>query len=466
MEKLLARFKLKEHGTDVKTEVIAGITTFLSMAYILAVNPSMLAESGMDQGAVFTATAVSAAIATIIMGVFANYPVALASGMGLNAYFAYTVCPMVAGMGVTDPWKVALTAILVEGVIFIILSIFKFRETLVNSVPANLKYGISAGIGLFISIVGLKGAGIVTTDAFAIVGEDGAATVSSSTLVALGNLGSAQVVLAFVGLVLIGIMWHFKIKGSILWGILGTWVLGIIAELAGWYQGISLIPDFSSGILPPSLGPTLFKFDFGFAAQHFINFAAIVFAFLFVDLFDTVGTLIGVADQGGLLNEKGELPNAGPALMSDAVGTVAGAVLGTSTVTSYVESTAGVAEGGRTGLTAISSAIMFVLALFLSPIFLAIPSFATTPALLFVGLLMMKSVLKMKFDGDIADVVGGFLALVMMPFTYSIANGIMFGVLAWVILKVCTGKVKDVHPVMWVAFGLFVLRIITLIVPM
>ncbi len=465
MEKLLAHFKLREHGTDVKTEVIAGITTFLSMAYILAVNPSMLAAAGMDQGAVFTATAVSAVIATIIMGVFANYPVALASGMGLNAYFAYTVCPMLTEMGITEPWRVALTAILIEGVIFIVLSLFKFRETLVNSVPANLKYGISAGIGLFISIVGLKGAGVITTDAFAIVGEDGTATVSSSTLVALGNLGSAEVVLAFVGLILIGIMWHFKVKGAILWGILGTWVLGIIAQLCGWYQGISLIPDFSGGFLPPSLAPTFFKFDFGFITGHFVNFAAIVFAFLFVDLFDTVGTLIGVADQGGLLNEKGELPNAGPALMSDAIGTVAGSVLGTSTVTSYVESTAGVAEGGRTGLTAISTAIMFVLALFLSPIFLAIPSFATTPALLFVGLLMMKSVLKMSFDGDIADVVGGFLALVMMPFTYSIANGIMFGIVAWVILKVCTGKVKDVHPVMWVSFALFALRIITLIVP-
>lgn len=465
MEKIIRFFKLKEHGTDVKTEVIAGVTTFLSMAYILAVNPSMLADAGMDQGAVFTATAVSAAMATVIMGVFANYPVALASGMGLNAYFAYTVCPMLIGMGITDPWKVALTAILVEGVIFIILSFFKFREALVNSVPANLKYGISAGIGLFISIVGLKGAGIVTTDAFAIVAEDGTATVSSSTLVAMGNLGDPGVVLAFVGLIAIGVMWHFKIKGAILWGILATWVLGIIAQLAGWYQGLSLIPDFSVGILPPSLAPTFFQFDFAFVGQHFVNFAAIVFAFLFVDLFDTVGTLIGVADQGGLLTKDGKLPKAGAALMSDAIGTVAGSVLGTSTVTSYVESTAGVAEGGRTGLTAISTAVMFVLALFLSPIFLAIPSFATTPALLFVGLLMMKSVLKMKFEGDIADIVGGFLALIMMPFTYSIANGIMFGILAWVVLKVCTGKVKDVHPVMWVAFALFVLRIITLVMP-
>ena len=457
MDKFLQRFQLKEHGSDVKTEVIAGLTTFLSMAYILAVNPSMLAASGMDQGAVFTATAVSAFIATIIMGLFANYPVALASGMGLNAYFAFTVCPMVAGMGVQDPWKVALTAILVEGVIFIILSIFKFRETLVNAVPANLKYGISAGIGLFISIVGLEGAGFVADDA--------------STLVSLGNVGSPQVLLAFVGLLLIGVMWHFKVKGAILWGILGTWLLGILAQLTGWYAvnpeaGVySLIPDFSGGILPPSLAPTFFQFDFTFIGAHFINFAAIVFAFLFVDLFDTVGTLIGVADQGNLLNEKGELPNAGPALMSDAVGTVVGSVLGTSTVTSYVESTAGVAEGGRTGLTALSTGVMFVLALFLSPVFLAIPSFATTPALVFVGLLMMKSVLKMKFDGDIADVVGGFLALIMMPFTYSIANGIMFGILAWVVLKVCTGKVKDIHPVMWVSFALFVLRIIKLVFP-
>ena len=456
-------FKLKEHGTDVKTEIIAGITTFLSMAYILAVNPSILKDAGMDQGAVFTATAVSAVFATIIMGVFANYPVALASGMGLNAYFAYTVCPQLAAMGITDPWKVALTAILVEGVIFIILSLFKFRETLVNSVPANLKYGISAGIGLFISIVGLKGAGIITTDAFATLSETGEPVVSSSTLVALGNVADPGVVLAFVGLIIIGIMWHFKVKGSILWGILITWVLGIISQLAGWYQGPSLIPDFSQGILPPSLAPTFFQFDFSFVATNLVNFAAIVFAFLFVDLFDTVGTLIGVADQGGLLTKEGKLPKAGAALMSDAVGTVAGACLGTSTVTSYVESTAGVAEGGRTGLTALSTAGMFVLALFLSPIFLAIPSFATTPALVFVGLLMMKSVLKMKFDGDIADVVGGFLAIIMMPFSYSIANGIMFGILAWVILKVCTGKIKDVHPVMWVAFGLFVLRIVTLV---
>lgn len=452
MEKL---FHLKENHTDVKTEVMAGITTFMTMAYILAVNPNILSAAGMDAKAVLIATSLAAFVGTMLMAFLANYPFALAPGMGLNAYFAYTVCPQLQEMGITDPWKIALTAILVEGIIFILLSLFKFRETLVNSVPANLKFGISAGIGLFIAIVGLKGAGIIIAD--------------PSTLVALGDVSSPAVVLAFVGLLIIGIMWHFKVKGAILWGILITWVLGIIAELTGWYvvnpeAGVySLIPNFSSGILPPSLAPTFFQFDFSFIAKNVMNFVVIVFAFLFVDLFDTVGTLIGVADQGGLLTKDGKLPKVGAALMSDAVGTVAGACLGTSTVTSYVESTAGVAEGGRTGLTALSTAGMFILALFLSPIFLAIPSFATTPALVFVGLLMMKSVLKMKFDGDIADVLGGFVALIMMPFSYSIANGIMFGIVAWVILKVCTGKIKEIHPVMWVSFGLFVLRIITLV---
>lgn len=459
MEKL---FKLKENGTTVRTEIIAGVTTFLAMAYILAVNPSILSAAGMDQSAVFAATAVSAAFATLIMAFFANYPVALASGMGLNAYFAYTVVPQLQEQGITNPWQVALTAILVEGIIFIILSIFKFRETLVNKVPANLKNGISAGIGLFVTIVGLKGAGVVTTDAY----YDGKA-VQSSTLVKLGDLGSAPVVLALVGLLIVAALWHFKVKGSILIGILATWVLGIIAQLTGWYDGTSLIPDFSNyHVFGPvvDMGSKLaFHFDFGYVASNVVNFAVIVFAFLFVDLFDTVGTLIGVAQEGKLLNEKGELPRVGRALMSDAIGTCAGACLGTSTVTSYVESTTGVAEGGRTGLTAFTSAILFLLALPLYPIFLAIPSFATAPALVFVGLLMLKNITKMDFNTDIADTVGGFLAIIMMPFAYSIATGIMFGILSWVILKVVTGKIKDIHPVMWVAFGLFVLRIVTII---
>lgn len=451
-------FKLKENGTTVRTELVAGITTFLAMAYILAVNPSILSASGMDSGAVFTATAISAAFATLIMGVFANYPVALASGMGLNAYFAFVVCSDLAKQGVNDPWKVALTAVLVEGIIFIVISLFKFRETLVNSVPANLKYGITAGIGLFIAIIGLQGAGIVVDD--------------PATLVVMGNIGSVPFVLAMVGLIAIAVMHHFKVKGSILWGILITWVLGIIAQLAGWYQvdaaaGVfSLLPEFKSAkdLVPPSLAPTFFQFDFNYVAKNVMNFAVVVFAFLFVDLFDTVGTLIGVASKGNLLDEEGKLPRAGRALLSDAVGTVAGSILGTSTVTSYVESSAGVAEGGRTGLTAVTTAVLFIVALFLSPIFLAIPAFATAPALVFVGLLMMSAVLNMKFEGDIADVLGGFIAIIMMPFTYSIANGIMFGMLSWVILKLITGKYRDIHPVMYVCAVLFAARIVTLVI--
>ena len=452
LEKL---FKLKENGTNVRTEIVAGVTTFLAMAYILAVNPSILSAAGMPSDAIFAATSISAAFATLIMAFFANYPVVLASGMGLNAYFAFSVVPQLASQGITDPWKVALTAILFEGVIFIILSIFRFRETLVNKVPKNLKLGISAGIGLFIVIVGLKGAGIVE------------AVVSSSTLVKLGNVASPEFVLAMVGVIVIAALWHFKVKGSILIGIIVTWVLGIVAQLTGWYHGISVIPDFSNyTVFAPvqSMAENTFcKFDFAYVVQNGVNFAVIVFAFLFVDLFDTVGTLIGVAQEGKLLNEKGELPRVGRALMSDALGTVGGSILGTSTVTSYVESTTGVAEGGKTGLTALTSAVLFLLALPLYPIFLAIPSFATTPALVFVGLLMIKNVTKMDFDSDIADTVGGFFAIITMPFTYSIANGIMFGIITWVILKVITGKIKDIHPVMWVSFALFVVRIVTIV---
>lgn len=450
MEKL---FKLKELGTTTRTEVIAGFTTFLAMVYILAVNPTILRDAGMDAGAVFTATAVSAAIATLCMAFFANYPVALASGMGLNAYFAYSVCQPMIQAGINDPWTIALTAVLVEGIIFIILSLFKFRESLVNKVPANLKLGITAGIGLFITIVGLKGAGIVISD--------------PSTLVNMGSITSPQFALAIIGLIIIAVLHHKNVPGSILWGILATWVLGMIAQLIGWYKvdvdaGVySLFPDFTNYSFLPA-APKIFSFNFSYVTSHVLEFAVIVFSFLFVDLFDTVGTLIGVADKGKLLDKDGNLPHAGGALMADAVGTVVGACLGTSTVTSYVESSAGVAQGGRTGLTAVVVAILFLISLFLSPIFLAIPGFATTPALVFVGLLMIGSVKKMTFDGDIADVIGGFMAIVMMPFTYSIANGIMFGIITWVLLKLFTGKVKDIHPVMWVAFALFMLRILTL----
>ena len=453
MEKL---FKLKEHNTTVKTEVMAGITTFLTMAYILAVNPNMLSASGMDNGAVFTATALASALATFIMAFWANYPIALSAGMGLNAYFAYTVC-LGQLNGIEDPWKIALAAVLVEGIIFIILSFFKLRETIVNAIPENLKYGITSGIGLFIAFVGLKGAGVVVSD--------------DSTLVALGNFGRPEVALCLIGILVIAVMNHYNVKGSILWGILITWVLGIIAQLTGWYVvdpdagAASLIPSLSaSSFIPPSISSTFCKFDFAWIGSHVSEFVVIVFSFLFVDMFDTIGTVIGVAEKADLLDEDGNLPRVGRVLMADAIGTVAGSMLGTSTVTSFVESSSGVAEGGKTGLTAMTTGILFLVALFLSPIFLAIPSFATAPALVLVGFFMASSIKKMEFDGDLADAVGGYLAFLMMPLTYSIANGIMFGVLAWFIIKVCTGQLKKIHPVMYIVCALFIIRVITIII--
>ncbi|MDD6920351.1 MAG: NCS2 family permease [Eubacteriales bacterium] len=446
-------FKLKENGTTVKTEILAGVTTFLSMVYILAVNPTMLSAAGMDSAAVFTATAVSAAFATLLMAFLANYPVALASGMGLNAYFAYTVCGELAANGINNPYQVALTAILVEGIVFILLSLVKFRETLVNKIPNNLKLAITAGIGLFITIIGLKSAGVVIAD--------------PATLVGLGSLSSPTVVLALVGLIIIAVLNHFKVVGSILWGILLTWGLGIVAQLTGWYVinpeagAFSLIPNFSVGVLPAA--PHWFEFDFSYMVNHAVDFAVIVFSFLFVDLFDTVGTLIGVASKGNMLDEDGHLPRVGRALMSDALGTVAGACLGTSTVTSYVESSAGVAQGGRTGLTGVTVAILFIASLFFAPIFLAIPGFATAPALIYVGLLMLSAIKGMDFETDMAATVGGFLAIIMMPFTYSIANGIMFGILAYVVIKVLCGKFRDVHVVMWISSILFALKIFTML---
>ena len=453
MEKL---FKLKEHNTTVKTEVMAGITTFLTMAYILAVNPNMLSASGMDSGAVFTATALASALATFIMAFWANYPIALSAGMGLNAYFAYTVC-LGQLQGIDDPWKIALAAVLVEGIIFIILSFFKLRETIVNAIPENLKYGITSGIGLFIAFVGLKGAGVVVSD--------------DSTLVALGNFGRPEVALCLIGILVIAVMNHYNVKVSILWGILITWVLGIIAQLTGWYVvdpdagAASLIPSLSaSSFIPPSISSTFCKFDFAWIGSHVSEFVVIVFSFLFVDMFDTIGTVIGVAEKADLLDEDGNLPRVGRVLMADAIGTVAGSMLGTSTVTSFVESSSGVAEGGKTGLTAMTTGILFLVALFLSPIFLAIPSFATAPALVIVGFFMASSIKKMEFDGDLADAVGGYLAFLMMPLTYSIANGIMFGVLAWFIIKVCTGQLKKIHPVMYIVCALFIIRVITIII--
>ena len=446
-------FKLKEHNTDVKTEVTAGITTFLAMAYILAVNPNILGTV-MNRNGVFLATAIASAVATFVMAFLANYPIALSAGMGLNAYFAFTVClGDLADQG-ANAFTIALTAVLIEGIIFIILSLFKFREAIINGIPQNLKYGITAGIGIFIAFIGMQGAGIAKND--------------DSTLVALGDFSEPGVVLAILGFLIIIVLVHFKVKGAVLFGILIKWGLGILAQVGGWYKvdpeaGVySLLPSFANGIDLSGLSETAFKFNFSWVGEHFIQFVAIVFSFLFVDLFDTVGTVVGVADKAKLLNEDGTLPRAGKVFLADAIGTTVGACLGTSTVTSFVESSAGVAEGGKTGLTAFTTGLLFIIAIILSPIFLAIPSFATAPALIYVGMLMITSLGKIKFDNDYADVVAPYMALIMMPLTYSIANGIMFGVVSWVILKVFTGKAKDISPIMYGVFILFGLRILAL----
>lgn len=446
-------FHLKEHGTTVRTEIIAGTTTFLAMAYILAVNPNILGTV-MDANGVFVATALASALATFLMAFLANYPIALSAGLGLNAYFAYTVCLGELG-GAADAFTVALTAVLVEGIIFILLSVFKVREALVNGIPANLKLGITGGIGLFVAFIGMQGAGLIVH--------------SDATLVDLGSFKSAPMVLCLIGLMIIAILVHYQIKGAVLIGILATWVLGMIAEKVGWYvvdveAGVySVFPSSLISFNFSGLANTAFHFNFGWAATHLVQFIAIVVSFLYVDLFDTVGTVVGVASKAGLLDEEGKLPRAGKVLLADAIGTTAGACLGTSTITSFVESSAGVAEGGKTGLTAATTGCWFLLALIFSPVFLAIPSFATAPALVYVGMLMVSSVTKMHFDGDMADAVGGYMALVMMPLAYSIATGIMFAMLSWVIIKVFTGKAKDISPVMWGVFVLFILRIITLI---
>lgn len=440
-------FKLKEMGTDVRTELMAGLTTFLSMVYILAVNPSILSASGMDSASIFTATAISAGVATLLMAFLANYPVALASGMGLNAYFAFTVCPMV---GTDHPWEVALAAILVEGIIFILLSFTNFRESLVNDIPQNLKSSISVGIGLFIAIIGLK--------------NSGAVSVTTENGIALGNLGDAGICLSLVGILVIALFAHKGFKGAIFYGILVTWVLGMVAQLIGWYvpnpeAGVySVMPNFSvSGVKMDYL----FAFDFGWIASHLLQFATIVFSFLYVDIFDTVGTLIGVATKADLLDEEGKLPHAKQALLSDAIGTCLGACLGTSTVTSFVESSAGAAAGGRTGLASVSTGVLFLISLVLSPLFLSIPSFATTPALVYVGYLMMTNIKNVKFeDAPFSEIISAFLAIIMMPFTSSIANGIMFGIISYLVLKCCEGHAKDIKPVMWISGGLFVIYMI------
>lgn len=457
--KLEKLFHLKENKTDVRTEVIAGVTTFMTMAYILAVNPNILEASGMDRGAVFTATALSAFIATCLMALLSNYPFVLAPGMGLNAYFAYTV---VLGMGYS--WQQALAAVFVEGLIFILLSLTNVREAIFNSIPMNLKHAVSVGIGLFIAFIGLQNAKIVVNNDSTLV-----SVFSFKSAVKDGTFNSMgiTVLLALIGILVTAILLVKNIKGSILWGILITWGLGIICQFAGLYVPnpelgfFSLLPDFSNGISVPSMAPTFMKMDFSIVFS--LDFVVIMFAFLFVDMFDTLGTLIGVASKADMLDKDGKLPKIKGALLSDAVGTSVGAVCGTSTVTTFVESASGVAEGGRTGLTAIVAAILFGLSLFLSPIFLAIPSFATAPALIVVGFLMLTSITKIDFN-DYTEAIPCFIAIIAMPFMYSISEGIAMGVISYVVINLISGKAKEkkISVLMYVLTVLFILKYVFL----
>ena len=450
-------FHLKENHTEVKTEVMAGITTFMTMAYILAVNPNILSASGMDRGAVFTATALSAFIATCLMALLSNYPFVLAPGMGLNAYFTYTV---VLGMGYT--WQQALAAVFAEGIIFILLSLTNVREAIFNSIPMNLKHAVSVGIGLFIAFIGLQNAKIV-------VGNDSTlvSIFSFKSSVAEGTFSSQgiTVLLALIGVLVTAILLAKNVKGGILWGILITWILGIICQLTHLYVPnadlgyYSLLPDFSNGISVPSMMPTFMKMDFSIVFS--LDFVVIMFAFLFVDMFDTLGTLIGVASKADMLDKDGKLPKIKGALLSDAVGTSVGAVCGPSTVTTFVESASGVAEGGRTGLTSLVAGVLFALSLLLSPIFLAIPSFATAPALIVVGYLMLTSVTKIDFN-DMTEAIPCFIAIIAMPFMYSISEGISMGVISYVVINVITGKAKEkkISLLMYILAVLFILKYI------
>lgn len=447
-------FKLKENNTNVKTEIFAGVTTFMTMAYILAVNPTMLSAAGMDKNAVLIATALASFIGTMIMALLANYPFALAPGMGLNAYFAYTVC---GAMGYS--WQVALMAVFVEGIIFVILSLTNVREAIFNAIPTTLKKGVSAGIGLFIAFIGLQGADLVVGNSSTLV--------SYVDFVENWHTMGICALLALVGLFVTAILYIKQVKGSIFFGIIVTWVLGMLMQACGVY-----VPDVEAGYysLYPSWGIvdlTSIKETFGqcfaadFSEVHVFDFIAILFAFLFVDMFDTLGTLIGVANKADMLDEEGKLPRIKQALLADAVATSAGAVLGTSTTTTFVESSSGVAEGARTGLASVVTGFLFLLAIFFSPIFCAIPAFATAPALIFVGFLMISSIVDIDF-GDLTEAIPAYLCLLAMPLMYSISEGIALGVISYVVINLATGKAKKITPLMYVLAVLFVCKYIFL----
>ena len=449
LEKL---FKLSENGTNVRTELVAGLTTFMTMVYILALNPSILSASGMDAGAILTATAVASAIACFAMATFSNMPFALSAGLGLNAYIAYTIC---GSMGYD--WKAALTAVLFEGIIFIVLSLTNVREAIFNAIPKQMKTAVSVGIGFFITFIGLQNAGII---------------VDGSTLVGLFSFSTALSDGTFVthgitaGLTMIGVIITFfllkkNVKGYMLYGILITWGLGIICQLLGFYvpdneSYYSLIPTaiFS---MPSSISSTFCKFDFAFIAEHTLDFIVMMFAFLFVDIFDTLGTVIGCASKANMLDEDGKLPQIKGVLLADAVGTTVGACLGTSTITTFVESSSGITEGGRTGLTTVTVGVLFLLSLFLSPLFLTVPSFATAPALIVVGFMMMQQVVNLDWT-TLEDAVPAFVCITMMGFAYSISEGISLGIISYVLLHVLTGKTKDMNVLMYVLAVLFVAK--------
>ena len=436
-------FHLKENHTDVKTEIMAGITTFMTMAYILVVNPSILSTTGMDAGALLTATCIASALGTFFMAFFANYPFVLAPGMGLNAYFAFTIC---AQKGYS--WHVALAAVFVEGIIFIILSAINVREAIFNAIPANMKKAVSVGIGMYIAFIGLQNAGVVINNA--------------STCVSLGDVKTVPVALALIGTIITLVLVIRKVKGALLVGILITWILGIICQLAGVYvvdveAGVySLIP---TGLIsaPPSIAPIAGKLSF--SGISIFDFIVVIFAFLFVDLFDTLGTLIGVSTKAGFLDKEGKLPRIKGALFADALATTVGAVLGTSTVTTFVESASGVSDGGRSGLTALTAGVLFLVALLFSPILTTIPSFATTPALVVVGLMMVENVRDIDFS-DYTEGFPAFMTILMMVVCYSISEGLVFGVISYVLLKLFGGKKNELNPVIVIIAILFFLKLI------